>query len=155
MTSSQIHFLKDTLAHHHQMRDALDNKASFLLGISGVIFVLSIVYLERIGFLVITITSLVTCLFSIWTVSFPFRKTKKKAFGLMCWWGFEKMGLEEYTKEIEKTLESDKAITREYLKEIYALSKHSLKPKSSMIRLASFILTVGLIAGGILLVLGI
>jgi len=155
MASSQIHFLKDTLAHHHQMRDALDNKASFLLGISGVIFVLSIVHLEKIGFLVIAITSLIACLFSIWTVSFPFRKTKKKAFGLMCWWGFEKMNFEEYTKRIEEILGSDKAITKEYLKEIYALSKYSLKPKSSMIRLASFTLTIGLIVGGILLVMGV
>lgn len=150
MNSNSINFLRESLAHHRDLRNALDHKASFLLAISGVIFTLSIGRLQEIQFCVLGISALLAAILSVFTIFSPFRKGVKKKFGLMCWWGFSEKSFEQYKDELEKVFTSDEAILREYMKEIWNLGHYSLEPKTRLLQWSSLILILGLLAGFIL-----
>lgn len=150
MDSNAINFLRDSLNHHYNVRNALDSKASFLLAISGVIFGLSVIRLEEIQFVVITITSFLTILLAIFTVFLPYRGKMKEKWGMMCWWGFLNKSLEEYKAETDRVLSSEEGIKNEYQREIWLLAQSSLKPKTALLKAASSVLLVGLLAGFIL-----
>lgn len=155
MRESQIHFLKDIFTYQWEMRNALDRKASFLLSISGIIFVLSMMHLEKISFKVIAFASIISCLIALWTITLPFKERRRKAFHLMSFLGFSKMTPEEYYQQILETIETDEKIIEEYIRNVYALATRSLEPKSKLIRIGNSVLTLGLIIGGILIIFGV
>ncbi len=155
MTNEQLNFIRDAYLHQREQRTIFDNKASFLVGVSGIIFALSVNRIEKVGFLVIAIFALVSLILSVWAVSFPFHRTKKRVFSLLCWSGFKGLRKDEYERIIKEELNSQEKIAREYLKEIYALSKYSIEPKVKLVRIAGFILSLSLILGLFLLFIGL
>ncbi len=150
MEQDSINFLRDSLTHHRSLKNSLDQKASFLVAISGIIFGLSVGRLQELHFLALAIASFLTVVLSILVTFLPFRGKMKGKFGMMCWWGFSDKNLEEYEKELKKSLDSDEKITHEYAKEIWSLVNNSLKPKTRILKWASFILLLGLLGGFIL-----
>ena len=150
MNQNSINFLRDSLNHHHSLRSGLDQKASFLVGITGIIFGLSISHLDQLNFLVLAICSFVAFFLSILAVFLPFRGKIKERFSLMCWWGFSNKNLVQYEKELEETFISEEKIAKEYMREIWNLVNHSIKPKTLILKWASFILIFGLLAGFVL-----
>ncbi len=150
MNQDSINFLRDSLIHHRDLKNALDRKASFLLGISGVIFTLSIGLLLEIQFLILAVSSFLSAFLSILVICSPFRRGTKKSFGLMCWWGFSDKNFEQYTEELNKVFTSETQISQEYMKEIWNLTNYSLKPKTKLLNSASIILISGFFIGFIL-----
>lgn len=150
MDQNAFNFLRDSLTHHYNVRNALDSKASFLLAISGVIFGLSVIRLEKIQFLVIAIASFLTIVLAVFGIFLPYRGKMKEKWGLMCWWGFLHKSFEEYKAETDKVLVSEEEIKNEYQREIWLLAQSSLKPKTALLKTASSVLLVGLLAGFIL-----
>ena len=150
MNLNSINFLRDSLNHHHSLRSGLDQKASFLVGVAGIIFGLSISHLDKLNFLLLAICSFVTVFLAILVVFLPFRGKIKERFSLMCWWGFSRKNLEQYEKELREIFVSDEKIAEEYAREIWNLANYSLKPKTLILKWASFILILGLLAGFVL-----
>lgn len=150
MEQNSINFLRDSLIHHRDLRNGLDQKASIILGIAGVIFTLSVGRLNEIQFLVLAISSFFTALLSILAIFLPFRRKIKQRFGLMCWWGFLYERFDEYKEELSKIFESEERISQEYMKEIWNLASYSLAPKSQLLKFASLILISGLLVGFVL-----
>lgn len=155
MEITKFNFVHDAYAHQKEQRTIYDNKASFLIGISGVIFAMSIGQINRISFLIIALSTFVALILSIWTISFPFPRGKGAKFSLLCWSGFRGMKKDEYEAKMKEIVDSDEKIVHEYIREIYALYQYSVLPKSKMIRLASIVLTFSLFAGLLLLMVGI
>lgn len=150
MDQSSINFLRDSLTYHHDVRNSLDRKASFLLALAGVIFVFSIVQLDKIQYFIIAVSSFITIILSVLVLCLPYRGKIKEKFGLMCWWGFSGKSFEQYSNELNKVFVSDEKIIEEYKKEIWNLANYSLKPKSELLKWASYILVVGLLIGFVL-----
>lgn len=150
MEQNSINFLRDSLIHHHDVRNSLDRKASFVLAIAGVVFAFSIVQLEKVQYFIIAVTSFITIILSVLILCLPYRGKIKGKFGLMCWWGFSGKSFEQYSDELNKVFVSDERIIEEYKKEIWNLANHSLKPKSELLKWASYILVVGLFVGFVL-----
>ena len=144
-------FLQASLDTQRRYKEHLDQKASILLGISGVIFVLSISNMEQIGFLVIAVFSLLSCILNVWVISFPFKKHRRGKYGFMCYLGFYDLDFKEYGKQLKAILNSKDGLVNEYATEIYSLAEHSIKFKTKLIRNASFILSLGLVIGLVLL----
>ncbi|MCX7779139.1 MAG: DUF5706 domain-containing protein [Patescibacteria group bacterium] len=155
MTPEQLNFIRDAYLHQREQRGVFDTKASFLVGVSGIIFALSMGRTEKIGFLIIAVAALISLILTIWAVSYPFPRPSKGVFSLLCWSGFIGFKNGEYEKKIKEVISSEEKMAQEYLKEIYALSKYSIEPKAKMVRTASFILSLSLIAGLFILILGI
>jgi hypothetical protein len=147
MDQNSISFLRDSLNHHHSLRSGLDQKASFLVGIAAIIFGLSVGHLDQLNFLILAICSFVTVFLAILVVFLPFRGKIKERFSLMCWWGFSNKNLEQYEKELEEIFVSEEKIAKEYMREIWNLMNYSIKPKTLILKWASFILILGLLAG--------
>lgn len=145
MAENSINFLRDSLLHHRSIRDSLDNKASMLLAISGVIFGLSLARIEGPAFLALALSSFLTVFFSIVVISSTFRGNAKKNFGLMCWFGFAEKDFNQYKKELNRVFISDEKIADEYMKEIWNLANYSIKQKTLFLKIASFILIFGLL----------
>jgi len=85
MGQNSINFLRDSLIHHRDIKNALDQKASFLVAVSGVIFGLSVGRLQEIQFLVLALSSFFSVLLSVLVIRLPFRGITKEKLGLMCW----------------------------------------------------------------------
>jgi len=144
MEQSSINFLRDSLTHHRDIKNALDQKASFLVAVSGVIFGLSVGRLHEIQFLVLAISSFFTVLLSVLIIRLPFRGITKEQLGLICWW-FSDKSFDEYKDGLDKILNSDEKIAQEYVKEIWNLANYSLKPKGKLLKWATYILVLGLL----------
>ncbi|MBI5465799.1 MAG: hypothetical protein HY974_00750 [Candidatus Kerfeldbacteria bacterium] len=149
--SLALDFLKDSLNFNQSYKESLDRKASFLLGISSVILVLSFNNIARPGFLLIALGALLASLFSVWVISFPFRKTHRGKFSIICAWGFAHLTAEEYSRRLNEVWQNENALQAAYQKEIFALSEYSIKIKLRFIKLASLSLTLGLVVGFILI----
>lgn len=150
MNDHSINFLRDSLNHHYGIRGSLDQKSSFLVAISAVIFSVSIIRISEIAFLVLAITSFIAVLLAIMVTFLPFTGRKKKWHGLMCWWGFKEKDFNQYEQELKKAFLSDEDIAKEYMTEIWNLANYSLKPKTKILKIVSSILSSGLIIGFIL-----
>ncbi len=148
-----LDFLRESLRFNQEYKESLDHKASFLLGIASVVLVLSLNNLQKPGFLVVALGALASSIFSIWVISFPFRKTHRGQFSLICAWGFEHLTEGEYNRQIEQVMNNEPAVINTYKKEIFALSEYSIKIKLHFIKLASLALTIGLVAGLVVIVL--
>lgn len=149
MEQNSINFLRDSLIHHRDIKNALDQKASFLVAVSGVIFGLSAGRLQEIQFLVLAISSFFTILLSVLIIRLPFRGIKREELGLMCWW-FSDKSFDQYKDELNEVFASDEKISQEYMKEIWNLANYSLKPKSKLLKWASSVLVSGLLGAFIL-----
>jgi hypothetical protein len=152
--SNEIDFLKESLRFNQEYKESLDHKASFVLGIASVVLVLSLNNIEKPGFLLVATGALLSSVFSIWVISFPFRKTHKGKFSILCAWGFEDLTEEEYNQRLNKVLQDEAQVVATYKQEIYALSEYSIKIKLRFIKLASFTLTIGLIVGFAAIIIG-
>lgn len=150
MNENSIVFLRDSLTHHYGIRNALDQKAAFLVGISGVIFSLSVGRLNELNFLVLAIGSFISALISVSVVILPFRGKFKERLGLMCWWGFSDKNFKEYQEGLKKVFVSDEQIAQEYMIEIWNLANYSIKPKNMLLKWSALVLVLGLFAGFIL-----
>lgn len=146
-------FLKDSLRFNQEYKEALDRKASFLLGIASVVLIVSSNNVEKPGFLLVGLGALISSLFSVWVISFPFRKTHKGKFSLMCAWGFDHLKEAEYSQQIDRLIRDPQAMLATYKQEIFALSEYSIKMKLRFIKLASLALTVGLVVGFLVVIL--
>lgn len=142
-----LDFLKESLRFNQEYKEALDRKASFLLGIASVVLVVSSNNITNPGFLLVGLGALVSSVFSVWVISFPFRRTHKGKFSLMCAWGFEHLSEGEYSQQIERLINDPTAMLATYKQEIFALSEYSIKIKLKFIKLASLALTLGLAVG--------
>ena len=149
MEQNSINFLRDSLAHHRDTKNSLDQKASFLVAVSGIIFGLSVGRLQEVQFLVLAISSFFTIFLSILIIRLPFRGITKEKIGLMFWWFLDK-SFDQYKRELDEVFTSDEKISQEYIKEIWNLANYSLKPKSRLLKWASFILVFGLLGGFVL-----
>ena len=150
MDQNTITFLRDSLSHHNNLRSGLDNKASFLVGVAGVIFGLSVNRLHELNFLVLAVCSFIAFFLAILAVFLPFRGKIKERFSLMCWWGFADKNLQEYEKELRVIFDSEEKIIQEYMREIWNVVNYSIKPKTAILKWASFVLVIGLLAGFVL-----
>lgn len=155
MELTKFNFIHDAYAHQKEQRTIYDNKASFLIGVSGVIFAFSMGQISKLSFLIIAFSALLALILSVWTVSFPFPRSKGAKFSLLCWSGFRGLAKDEYETKMKEIIDSDEKIVHQYIREIYATYRYSVLPKSRMIRAASLILTFSLLTGLMLLILGI
>jgi len=142
-----LDFLRESLRFNQEYKESLDRKASFLLGIASVILVLSFNNIDRPGFLVVAVGALFASLFSIWVISFPFRRLHQGKFSLICAWGFEHLTEADYNLRLDAVLNNETAMLQTFKQEIFALSEYSIKTKLRFIKLASLALTFGLVAG--------
>ena len=150
INQNSLNLLRDSLTLHNSLRSSLDQKASLLVAITAVIFGLSVIRLDSVNFLVLAICSFVTLVLAIFVVFLPFRGKRNERFSLLCWWGFAKKDFDQYKKGLNDVFASDDTIANEYMREIWTLMHYSIKPKSKILRLASFILVFGLLTGFIL-----
>lgn len=144
---NSINFLRDSLTLHNSLRSSLDQKASFLVGIAAVIFGLSVIRIEAVNFLILSLCSFFTLVLAIMVVFLPFRGKRKERSSFMCWWGFSKTDFEEYKNGLNNIFGADDKISEEYMREIWILAHHSIKPKSLILKIASSILVLGLLLG--------
>jgi hypothetical protein len=152
--SEEVNFLDQIIAINLSLNDLVDDRASFLSGIAGIIAVVALTQLfsttglVRIGFLVVTLTGLVTIILSVGVI----RPTslKLKRVNLMYYGGISHYEEKKYYSMIKDTLESKEDMIKEYVKEIYDLSEE-LKARFKLIRRTGDILVTGLIAGFILI----
>jgi hypothetical protein len=149
--SLALDFLMDSLRFNQAYKESLDRKASFLLGISSVVLVLSFNNVARPGFLLIALGALLASIFSVWVINFPFQKVHRGQFSIICAWGFEHLTAEEYDRKLTAVFEDEAAIQAAYRQEIFALSEYSIKMKLRFIKMASLALTLGLVVGFILI----
>lgn len=150
MNPNSINFLRDSLNHNYGIRGALDQKASFLVGIAAIVFGFSITRLSEINFIVLAICSFAALFLSVLVVFLPFRGKRRERISLICWWGCAKKGYGQYKNELDDVFKSDEKIADEYARDIWNLTNYSIKPKSLILRWAGFILIAGLLAGFVL-----
>ncbi|MDD5341886.1 MAG: hypothetical protein PHH01_00010 [Patescibacteria group bacterium] len=150
VNQNSINLLRDSLTLQNSLRGSLDQKASFLVGIAAVIFGLSMIRIEASNFLVLAISSFITLVMAITVVFLPFRGKRKERLSFICWWGFSDKGLEEYEDKLKKVFDSDDKMAEEYMREIWTMTNYSIKPKSKILKFASFILVFGLLIGFVL-----
>lgn len=150
MEQNALNFLRDSFHHHRELTNALDRKASFLLALASVIFGLSIINAGSIPFFVMAVCSLLSALLCVLVITSPFRGRIKGRFSLLCWWGFADKNYEQYKEGLDKVLASESAMVEEYKKEVWGLANYSLKPKTILLKWASYILLLGLLVGFIL-----
>jgi hypothetical protein len=150
MNTNAINFLRDSLNHHYGLRSAMDQKASFLVGIAAIIFGFSMTRLEELNFLILAICSFIALFLSAMAVFLPFRGKRTERISLMCWWNFAKKGYDKYQCELNDIFQSDEKIVEEYSRDIWNLANYSIKPKTLILGWANAILITGLLAGFVL-----
>lgn len=142
----KIKFLEESIRLNHNLRNAIDYKANFLLAMSGAVllfsFTLNDTYFSILaGFA--TIASIVA-------IGYPFTHRTKSS--NLCWWGIKKTNnFENYKKNIDK-INSEAELINEYEKEIFSLYQNSIRPKLFSVRVATFSLLIIILLGIIKLV---
>ena len=157
-STERLMFLRDVLQNQVGYKEALDNKANILLGVSGVIFGLALTQLNsvisvalRLGLFALIVATGFSALLCIWTIKMPFSRHKTKQH-LICYTGFSELDRDNYFSSMKKTLDNTDKIEEEYLTEIYGLAKNSIEPKYKLVSSSTSILTIGLIFGALLFV---
>jgi hypothetical protein len=154
--SEEVNFLDQIIAINMSLNDLVDDRASFLSGIAGIIAVVALTQifsttgLVRIGFIVIILTGLVTIILSVGVIR-P-KQLKLQRINLMYYGGICNYEEKKYYSMIKNILEKKEDTIKEYVKEIYDLSQE-LKARFKLIRRTGDILVSGLIAGFILVLL--
>jgi len=154
--SEELNFLDQIIAINMSLNDLVDERASFLSGIAGVIAVVALTQifsssgLVRIGFIVVALTGLITIILSIGVIR-P-KQLKLQRINLMYYGGICRYEEKKYYSMIKNLLRKKDDTIKEYVKEIYDLSLE-LKARFKLIRRIGDILVSGLIAGFILVLL--
>jgi hypothetical protein len=154
--SEKVNFLDKVIEVNLSLNDLVDDRASFLSGIAGIIAVVALTQLFgssgliRVGFLVVTLTGLVTIVLTVGVIR-P-KSLKKKRINLMYYGGICHYDEKKYYSMINDLLESREDMIKEYIKEIYDLSEE-LKARFQLLRKTGDILVSGLIGGFILILL--
>jgi hypothetical protein len=152
--SEKVNFLDQVIAINLSLNDLVDDRASFLSGIAGIIAVVALTQifsstgLIRIGFLVVTLTGLVTIVLSVGVIR-P-KSLKLKRVNLMYYGGICHYDEKKYYSMIKDTLESREEMIKEYVKEIYDLSEE-IKVRFKLIRRTGDILVSGMVAGFVII----
>jgi hypothetical protein len=155
MKDGGVEFLKSALETNMGLNDIVHESASFLAGLAGVIMAITLTQvfsatgLQKIGFMIISITSFIVVLFSIGVVRPKIGQNKSN---LMYYKGILKLSRDKYLKDIRLTVNSDKKTVEEFCEEIYDLSIE-LKQKFKMIRRGADVFAVGLLIGIVLIFL--
>jgi len=150
---TQMHFLEKSLEATHNLRTAFDNKASFLLAISGILFVLSVGKMDTAPFAIMAVFSLASAIFCIFSITLPVRSfSEQTKDSLFCYWGIKKMSYQEYTKQLKSRIKTDDDVIKQYTQEIYSLYHNSIRYKLLFIKLAGIYLLVGLLVLFILII---
>lgn len=154
--------LRDTLKLQIELNKICDNKANFILGISGVLIVLSlsqvtesVFALKNIGFLVIILSSFFSAALSVYAIK-PKNKKRIKRADVFFFGSF----LEIYTREeyVEKHLEilsNPTEWAEQYASEIYDFAKEDLQPRFLEVKKASLVLLSGLTLGIFIIILSL
>ena len=149
MEEHTIEFLKSTLETNMELNDVAHESTDFLSGLSGVVMAISLTQvfsatgLQKMGFVVISLTCFIVIFFSIGTIR---PKIGQNKMNLMYYKGLLKLSRKRYYEEMCKAMKSDKKIIETYCNEIYDLSEE-LKAKYKMIRRGADVLAVGLVVG--------
>jgi len=154
----EIMFLDKIVDINISLNDVVDERASILAGIGGVISVISLGQLfasygiASFGFLIIVITGLMTIIFSVGVIR-P-KKLKLRRKNLMYYGGICCFEAEEYSKRLRETISTKENIFKEYSKEIHDLSLE-LDERFKLIRKIGDILVSGLVVGFILIIISL
>jgi hypothetical protein len=147
----KVQFLEKSLTTLHNLRDAHDRKASFLLSVSGIIFALSLTKYPEIPYVTLTIFSLISFICCIYAIVLPYRPKTSEGKNIFCWWGVKGKSYDEYFNKIKSDINNPEDLIREYSKEIYSLYYNSLRYKSALNLISSISLMIGFIILPILL----
>lgn len=150
MNKEILELAKESLVHNRDIKKTLDQKASLLLGLSGVILTISIGNLEKVQYVILAVTALVVIFLSILAVFLPFRSKKRIKPNLICQWGTRGAEFDEYRAKVLGLSDSPEKILDEYLKEAWNLSGFSVKSKTCLLKWASGILLAGFLTGFVL-----
>lgn len=159
---SKERFLSDILNNHFREKIHYDTKNNWILGISGLVMGLSFPHVNtglmqtNLGFAVIFITSLVAFLSSILLIN-PLRKKSRSTNRfetVMYHKSFAHMNAKEYAKKLDN-IDSEKKMIEQYAADILNLTQQSILMKSKFSRLPSYLLFVGVLAGAILILIGL
>lgn len=148
MPTPRIDVLQDSLRHQLEIKKGLEQKASFLTALSGVMVGFSVGRLDGLEFRVLAVTGFLTVVLSILSVFLQYRGPGGRG-SLLCWWGFPRKEA-DYRQSLNKVLENETKIVGEYEKEIWALSAYSIRPKTNLLTMASTVLLGGLVVSFIL-----
>ena len=150
LTEEEIMFLDKIVDVNLSLNDVVDERASIMAGIGGVIMVISLGQLfnsqglATVGFFAIIVTGLITVLLSIGVIRPKELRERRK--NLMYYGGFCSMTLDDYRKALKKAISTKKDIFDEYSKEVHDLSQE-LNARFRLIRGIGDILVSGLIIG--------
>jgi hypothetical protein len=150
LTEEEIMFLDKIVDVNLSLNDVVDERASIMAGIGGVIMVISLGQLfnssglASAGFFTIVSTGLITILLSVGVIRPKELKARRK--NLMYYGGFSHLKLEEYRKKLKKAISTKENIFDQYSKEVHDLSQE-LSARFRLIKAIGDILVAGLIIG--------
>ena len=154
--SEEVNFLDKIIEVNLSLNALVDDRASFLSGIAGIIAVVALTQvftasgLTRVGFMVVTLTGLLTIFLSIGVIR-P-KSLKKQRINLMYYGGICHYDEKKYYSMIKDALSCKDEMVKEYVKEICDLSEE-LKARFKLIRRTGDILVIGLIAGFVIVMI--
>lgn len=150
LTEEETMFLDKIIDVNLSLNDVVDERASIMAAIGGVIMVVSLGQLfvsgglATAGFLLIVLTGLMTILLSIGVIRPKELQARRK--NLMYYGGFYHLSLDQYRRELRDVISSKEKIFNEYSKEAHDLSQE-LTARFRLIRGVGDILVSGLIVG--------
>ena len=150
LTEEEIMFLDKIIDVNLSLNDVVDERASIMAGIGGVIMVLSLgqlfnsTGLATAGFLAIITTGLITILLSVGVIRAKELQARRR--NLMYYGGFCHLGLEEYRKKLRDAISRKENIFEQYSKEAHDLSQE-LNVRFRLIKAIGDVLVAGLIIG--------
>ena len=150
LTEEEIMFLDKIVDVNLSLNDVVDERASIMAGIGGVIMVISLGQLfnssglASVGFFSIVTTGLITILLSVGVIRPKELRARRK--NLMYYGGFCHLNLEEYRKKLRKSISTKEEIFEQYSKEVHDLSQE-LNARFRLIKAIGDILVAGLIIG--------
>lgn len=145
MDEKIFNYLRDSLAHNRDVKNALDNKASLLLAISGAIFTLSIANINRPTFTTLAIFMAAVIMLCVWSVFLPQRDKTKVKKGFFCWWGYDMKNFDEYKNNLNEIFAQPDKILDEYETEIWNIVNFSIKLKTKTLKAASLLFVAGVL----------
>ncbi len=149
--------LSDIHRNHVRLKHTLDTKANWILGVSGLLLMLSINNLSKgYGYQIIFFSAFLSFLLSL--IAFNplnlFIKQKHNPISMMYYESFKDMSPEEIVERLKQIKTKDDLI-EQYAWDLYNLVNRVLKFKSRLIKWPVYILLVGVIIGFVLIFLGI
>lgn len=142
----RIMFLDSILQSQMNLNDVADDRANFLIGISGIMLTIALTQIfittgaHKLGFMIISITAFLVCFVTIGVIRPRIRGNTENKMYYLTLLNYSKNG---YKKHIYEIVKDRKKIIDEYVNEIYDISLE-LKKRFDLIRRAADILAIGL-----------